>query len=72
MSVKECMTKTKEIKTREQLVAQISEALLDGSASDELVESAANYVLWNLLREKINVTRIKGGYNHGDFEVETF
>lgn len=72
MSVKECMTKTKVKYTREELVAKVSEALLDGNASDELVETAANYVLWNLLREKITVTRIKGGYDHGDFEVETF
>lgn len=73
MSVKEStMEKTKAIYTREELIAKLVEVLSDGNASDELVESAANYILSNLLRERITVTRIKGGYDHGDFEVETF
>ena len=68
------MEKTKVIKTREEVIAQMVESLSSGDCSNELVEMAANYVLWNLLRENITITRITeyGHERRGDFEVETF
>lgn len=65
------MTKTKEIKTREELIEQMVAILSSGNASDEFFEQAANLVL-KYDHSRISVTRIQGGYDHGNFEVETF